>query len=202
MIRLSQRHLHECRSMNRQSPDRPRSPGQGSCWTEVLRDHSQVEIRALDAISATTPLEPIGQALLRCTDIISISVFGQVAGLPAEHPADSTAPIAQMGWLAVAHDPSGEHAVGTAELQAFDRGLRCRCDVVTERQWIGKGLGIVLMRHLLWISSLLGMQELRAWSVPEEHAVTDLLHALEFRASRDDAKPPQILHELHLNRRR
>ena len=202
MIHLPECHLREYRSMNRHPPDRPHSPAQQSCWTEMLGDHSQVEIRTLDAAAATTPRKPTGQALVCGDDIISVSVFGQVAGLADEQFDDACTPIARMTWLAVAHDPSGEHAIGTAELQAFDRGLRCRCDVVVDRQWIGKGLGIVLMRHLLWISSLLGMQELRAWSVPEEHAVTDLLHALEFRASRDDAKPPQILHELHLNRRR
>lgn len=200
MIRLPEDPVHECRSMNRYALNHPKPSIQESRWTEVLGDHNPIEIRSLDRADAATSGEPHGTAAFPSGDIVSVSVFGQVAGLPAECPDDATAPIECRTFVAVARDISGERTIGIGELRSFDRGLRCRCDVVAEREWLGRGLGTVLMRHLVWISSLLGMQDLRASCAPEEHAVTDLLHSLEFRAWRDEANPAQILHQLHLTR--
>lgn len=166
-------------------------------WIEPLAGRRAVEIRRLEPSDATVRIGAAGAPAPR---LVWASVFGKISGLASVFPGHIPWPPPRLGYIAVARtDPDTEEViVGISALRSFDRGLRCRCDVLVDGDWNEHGLGVALMAQLLDIARTLGMRRLYARCSEHDLVTVDLLHRLGFRARRDEHCPTWLLHEFNL----
>ncbi|MFS8063689.1 MAG: N-acetyltransferase family protein [Luteimonas sp.] len=122
-------------------PDYPR-------WTETLRDHSKVVIRPIrveDAAAERVFIESMSPQARR------YRFLGQM-----QHPSSEL--IEQLTWLdyvrdlafaAVVHDDARDKFVGVSRYSTSSDGTACECAITVLDDWQNKGLGAILMKHLI-----------------------------------------------------
>lgn len=171
-------------------------------WTGTLDDRSQVEIRmlALPGVAARggngTAVGPLAG------EIASVTVFGQVAGLPLDGPDTVVEPLKRKVFSAIVRTDLRETEIGIGDFRTYDRGLRCRCEIRVDAGWNERGLGPLLMRHLIGLGESSGMQYMYAYRHRDDRIAADLVHVLGFRSWRDEHDPSLLFHALHLARTR
>lgn len=166
-------------------------------WSETLRDGSHVVVRPigqLDREAERRFIEDLSPEARR------FRFLGQVAR-PSERMLDALVdidPAREAAFAAVVKDGAGERFVGISRYSADPDGLRCECAVTVMDDWQHKGLGSMLMRHLVDVARARGMSSLYSVDSAENVAMTDLAHFLGFRTTRDPEDPGQLMHELML----
>ena len=172
------------------APDVPR-------WTETLRDRSEVLVR---------PLQPQdGAAEARFIEGLSMQArryrfLGQVAS-----PSDALIErltdvdfVHDVAFAAVIHEDSHERIVGVARYSVDADGKRCECAVTVAEDWQDKGLGTILMRHLIDIARARGIGTMVSIDAVENTGMRDLAGHLGFRTRLDPRDPSLYLPELAL----
>ena len=171
-------------------PDRPR-------WTETLRDQTQVVIRPVrtqDAGAERTFIDALSPQARR------FRFLGQM-----KHPSDEL--IAQLtnldyihdlAFAAVVHDDSRDKFVGVARYSTDADGTDCECAVTVLDDWQGKGLGSVLMTHLIEVAKSRGIKRMWSLDSAENLAMADLAAHLGFHRSHDPDNSTQVIHSLSL----
>lgn len=175
----------------------PTLPAAYPRWSETLRDRSHVLIRPLSRRDRAIEraffdgLSPQSRRF-RC--------FGQV-GHPDERPP---APPAEgeyartVAFAAVVPEGAGEKIVGSSRYASDEQGLRCLCEVVVDDDWQHKGLGTLLMRHLIEVARGDGIRTMTAIDSAENVALSDLAAFLGFRSRVDPRDPERLIHELRM----
>ena len=136
-------------------PDYPR-------WTEVLRDHSQVLIRPVrkdDAAEERAFIEALSPQSRR------YRFLGEVRQPSNEMIEKFTNMdyIHDLAFAAVVHDDSRDKFVGVSRYSTSADGTECECAVTVLDDWQNKGLGVILMRHLIDVARSRGIK--RMWSL-------------------------------------
>jgi len=167
-------------------------------WTETLRDGSVVAIRPVtpadvdkerEFIAALSPQsrrfrflgqigEPSEQLLRQLTEV--------------DYPHDAA--FAAMA----ADDPAG-HFVGVGRFGLANGGSSCECAVAVRDDWQHRGLGTVLMKHLVQVARARGISYMYSIDAADNRAMAELADYLGFerRVSRDDAS--LVVHSLWLS---
>jgi GNAT superfamily N-acetyltransferase len=179
----------------------PLMPGQTGTdyprWTEELRDHSHVLIRpvqAQDAAEERTFIEALSPQSRR------YRFLGEVrhpSSVMIERLTDIDY-VHDLAFAAVVHDDSRDKFVGVARYSTSADGTDCECAVTVLDDWQGKGLGSVLMKHLIDVARSRGVK--RMWSIDsaENLAMADLAHHLGFQRIHDPDDAAQVIHSLSL----
>jgi GNAT superfamily N-acetyltransferase len=93
--------------------------------------------------------------------------------------------------VAVAEERGGKVIVGGGRYIVFEPG-RAEMAFVVIDAWQGRGVGSVLMRHLVEIASGAGLKELTAEVLPENAAMIKVFGKFGFRPA--PRRDPQVLH--------
>lgn len=130
----------------------------------------------------------------------SYRFLGQVAH-PSTEMIERTRPVddrQEVSFAAVARDGARDTFVGVARYSVTGDGSGCECAVAVRDDWQGKGLGSLLMRHLIEVARSRGI--IRMWSLdsPENVAMGDLARHLGFHRERDPHDDSQVIHTLWL----
>ena len=171
-------------------PDYPR-------WKDTLRDQHSVVIRPLHATDAEAErayIEALSPQSRR------YRILGEI-----NHP--SSALIEQLtrldymrdvAFAAVVKDDSQEKIVGISRYSTSSDGTACECAVTVLDDWQHKGLGVILMTHLIDVARSRGIR--RMWSIDsaENTAMSDLARYLGFQRSADLDDATQVVHSLWL----
>lgn len=166
-------------------------------WTETLRDRSHVLIRPIsgrDAAAERRFIEELSPESRR------FRFLGQVAS-PSERTIEQLTHIdfdKEMAFVAVVQEDSQERIVGVSRYGTADRGLRCECAVTVSDAWQKKGLGTLLMRHLIEVARTQGFRSMYSVDAAENVAMSDLATFLGFRTKVDPDDSRQVIHELEL----
>lgn len=165
-------------------------------WLETFSDRTSVLIR---------PLEPADGAAKSRFEAAShgmaapLYVAGQISDLPkCFSKIWSDGGEAPIVFGAFVYDGDEERMVGVGEFCTFERGLRCRCMVLVDAEWLNKGLGSALMRPLFELAKARGMRLMYTRCRNENRAMNDLAHQLGFRTRLDVDDPTWLIHELGL----
>ena len=171
-------------------PDYPR-------WTETLRDRSSVVIRPVrheDAAAERAFIEALSPESRR------YRFLGQV-----RHPSIETIErftdldyVHDLAFAAVVHDDARDKFVGIARYSTSADGTDCECAVTVLDDWQGKGLGSVLMKHLIEVARSRGIKHMWSLDSAENLAMADLAHFLGFSRRADPDDPTQVVHSLWL----
>lgn len=171
-------------------PDHPR-------WTETLRDHSTVLIRPVrrdDAAAERAFIEALSPQSMR------YRFLGQVRHPSSELIARFTNLdyVHDLAFAAVVHDDARDKFVGIARYSTSSDGTDCECAVTVLDEWQGKGLGSVLMKHLIEVARSRGIKHMWSLDSAENLEMADLARYLGFNRSADPDDPAQVIHSLWL----
>ena len=95
-------------------------------------------------------------------------------------------------------DDSRERMVGVARYSTDDSSQHCECTVTVDEEWQGKGLGTVLMRHLIEVASIRGIRRMTSTASAENVQMHDLAAHLGFQARVDPQDPSRVIYALSL----
>jgi GNAT superfamily N-acetyltransferase len=171
-------------------PEHPR-------WTETLRDGTRILIRPvtpLDAAAERTFLEGLSSQSRR------YRFLGEV-----RHPSEDliqrlTTPDYQrdIAFAAVIPEDAHQRILGVARYSATADGTSCECAVAVLDEWHHRGLGTILMRHLIEVARARGIAYMYSIDSADNLAMSDLARFLGFSRSFLKDDPSLALHSLWL----
>jgi len=170
-------------------PDTPR-------WSETLRDGSQVSIRpirASDGAAERTFIEGLSDQSRR------FRFLGQT-----RHPSDEL--IRRLTDIDYGRDVAfgafdggaEDRLVGVSRYSAASDGAQCECAVTVDDEWQNKGLGTVLMKHLIQVARQRDIHRMHSFDSAENHRMQELAAHLGFVTRTDPDDTSQVIHELTL----
>src|SRR3954471_4617912 len=157
---------------------------------EILRDGSQIDIRALrleDEADLLAAIEKTSaQSLQRRFFVMKRHFSDKERAFFMDIDFKN-----HVALVARAEEAGSKIIVGGGRYIVFEPG-RAELAFVVIDAWQGRGVGSILMRHLIEIAGCAGVQELTAEVLPENAAMLRVFGKAGFRpASRRD---PQIVH--------
>lgn len=167
-------------------------------WHETLRDRSQVLIRPIrpqDREAERAFIEGLSSRSRR---------YRFLGGI--RHPDEDllsrlTAPdpMREAAFVAVRSGNSDRRIVGVGRFSA-DSGdeTRCECAVVVADEWQHKGLGSLLMQHLIEVATARGFRTMYSVDLADNVEMLDMARHFGFQTMLDPDDPSQAIHELHL----
>lgn len=166
-------------------------------WTDVLRDQTHVVIRPItkqDVAEERAFIEMLSPQSRR------FRFLGQV-----RHPSSEL--IKQftdidyshdVAFAAVVADCAREKFLGVSRYNTSRDGTSCECAVTVLDEWHHKGLGTVLMKHLIEVARARGIQYMISIDAAENVEMADLARYLGFTRCIDPEDPTQVIHSLRL----
>lgn len=166
-------------------------------WSETLHDQSRVLIRPIapqDRGAERAFIEGLSEQARR------YRFLGQVR-CPSEALLRQFVDIDyvhEVAFVAVESDEAHPDIVGVSRYGTDAAGLHCECAVVVSDAWQKKGLGTLLMRHLIEVARTRGIHTMYSIDSAENMQMKDLAKFLGFRTRPDPDDATQVIHELDL----
>jgi GNAT superfamily N-acetyltransferase len=184
--------------MKRAAPDARMPPGTGSSrWRDTLDDGTRIVVRAVRDddvererafIMGLSPqsrrfrfLGQIGQP--------SASLLHQLTHVDYVHDA---------AFAALVEGDAAERFLGVARFSTGADGTRCECAVAVLDDWQHRGVGSVLMRHLIEVARTRGIGTMHSYDAADNGAMADLAHCLGFERRIDHDDASMVVHTLRL----
>jgi GNAT superfamily N-acetyltransferase len=166
-------------------------------WTETLRDGSHVTIRVLhkqDAALERSFIERLSPESRRMRFLGQVggadeAFFQKLTDLDYRH---------DMAFVALVERGGATREIGVSRYALSSDGKSCECAVTVSDDWQGKGLGTVLMRHLIEIARERGIASMVSFDAAENWRMQELAHDLGFTREPDPDDPTQVIHRLKL----
>ncbi|MEZ1435039.1 GNAT family N-acetyltransferase [Pseudomonas shirazica] len=181
--------------MNRQQTEKP-----DACehWIEKLSDGSAVLIRPLreeDRERDRRFLSTIAYEARRFRFIAGLC--GGVPSLDAQHmPVDHHQCEA---YVALVHADGQLRQIGVSRYASVPGSLQCECAVAVNEEWQRKGLGRLLMQHLIAAAKRNGFHCMISRDLANNYAMHRLTKTLGFTSRYLGGDVSEILHELDLH---
>jgi len=166
-------------------------------WSETLRDNSYVLIRPItkqDKAAERAFIEGLSAQSRR------YRFLGAVA-CPSERLIEQFTDIDyvhEVAFAAVIPEDAHERFVGVSRYSTDADGLNCECAVTVSDEWQQKGLGTLLMRHLIEVARSRGIRRMISMDSAENTQMQDLVTHLGFHTGVDPDDARQVIHELDL----
>ncbi len=108
--------------------------------------------------------------------------------------------LRDVAFVALVHHDGHKQEVGVSRFSTSADGMSCECAVVVADAWRHRGLGTVLMKHLIDVARGRGIREMVSLDSADNTAMRDLAHYLGFTRESDPGDPAQVIHRLRLQR--
>ena len=103
-----------------------------------------------------------------------------------------------MAFVALVHRDGEKREIGVARYSASADGKHCECAVTVGDEWRNRGLGTLLMQHLIEVARSRGIRSLTSIDEADNTGMRDLAEFLGFRRKRDPDDPTLVIHTLML----
>jgi GNAT superfamily N-acetyltransferase len=166
-------------------------------WSETLRDHSHVVIRPItpqDRDAERSFIEGLSKEARR------YRFLGQVK-CPSEALIEQFTNIDyvhEVAFVAAIPEDGHEQIVGVSRYSTDESGTKCECAVTVSDEWQNRGLGALLMRHLIEVARARGIRRMVSIDSAENVRMQDLARYLGFDTIVDPEDASQVIHELTL----
>ncbi len=169
----------------------------GTHWIDALRDGTRVLIRPIrtedrereeDFINRLSP-ESRRFRFLGTIKEASPALVHQLVDIDPAH---------QMAFVALVHDNGTLLEVGVSRYSATDHDRHCEFAVTVADEWRNRGLGVLLMRHLIDLARSKGFEQMFSNDAADNSAMKELASHLGFRRQLDPDDPTQATHTLDL----
>lgn len=165
-------------------------------WHEQLRDGTRVLIRPIGANDIELErrfLEHLSPQSRRFRFLGEINLSKQMLRRLTQPD-----PAREVAFIALIAEGAEKSEIGVARYCTNADGTACECAVAVSDEWHHKGLGTLLMRHLIEVARWHGVQRMYSVDAPDNADMRDLAMYLGFKRSRDPADPHQVIHTLDL----
>ncbi|WP_313218148.1 GNAT family N-acetyltransferase [Stenotrophomonas sp.] len=105
----------------------------------------------------------------------------------------------QVAFAAVISDASREQLIGVSRYSTNASGDACECAVTVADEWQGRGLGVILMNHLIAIARSRGIKRMYSIDDARNTHMRELAKHLGFSSRVDPEDHRQVIHELPLD---
>lgn len=170
-------------------------------WSESLLDGTRVRIRPIcekDAAAERAFIEALSPRARRNRFLgqmkhPSAEMIEHFTNLDYDH---------ELAFAAMLEDEEKDGFIAVCRYSTSLDGMACECAVTVLDQWQNKGLGTVMMKHLIDVAQSRGIT--RMWSMDSATNVEmgELAHDLGFERKSDPDDPSQVIHTLWLGRGR
>ena len=104
----------------------------------------------------------------------------------------------EAAFVAVIPEGTRERIIGVSRYGTDRDGGNCEFAVTVSDDWQGKGLGTLLMKHLIEVAKARGIHSLTSTDFAENMPMNDLARHLGFHSRVDPDDAPQVIHQLDL----
>jgi len=166
-------------------------------WTEKLRDGTHVIIRPIrkkDAALERAFIKRLSPEARR------MRFLGQM-NEPSDDLIEALTDLdyrRDMAFIALIHRDGEKQEIGVSRYGTSPDGKACECAVTVSDQWHNKGLGTLLMRHLIDVARARGVRKMISLDSADNLPMRDLAAFLGFTRKRDPQDPTQVIHTLML----
>jgi GNAT superfamily N-acetyltransferase len=170
---------------------------EGDHWIEALRDGTPVLIRPLAESDRQREIDFIDRLSHRSRRMRFLGDFRKmsVASIDRLMKIDYES---QMAFVALVHENGALREIGISRYSATSDGKRCECAVTVADEWQGRGLGVLLMRHLVDIARRNGFKQMFSVDAADNQAMRDLASYLGFNRRMDPEDSALVIHSLDL----
>jgi GNAT superfamily N-acetyltransferase len=166
-------------------------------WSETLRDQSHVLIRPItpqDKEAERAFIEGLSAQARRYRFLGAVrspseALIEQFTNIDYIH---------EVAFVAVTPDDGRQQIVGVSRYSTDESGLNCECAVTVSDEWQNKGLGTLLMQHLIEVARARGIRTMNSIDSAENVQMRDLAAHLGFHTRVDPDDAAQVIHELEL----
>jgi GNAT superfamily N-acetyltransferase len=166
-------------------------------WSETLADGTHVTIRPLGKQDAALERAFIAHLSPRSR---RLRFLGQL-----KEPSDAFVKQLtdidyrrDMAFVALMRQDGEEHAIGISRYSTSADGQSSECAVAVSDEWQKKGLGTLLMRHLIDMARSRGVRTMVSIDAADNAEMRDLAAFLGFRRRTDFDNPSLVIHTLDL----
>lgn len=166
-------------------------------WGDTLRDGTRVLIRPIqrsDAALERAFIRRLSPESRRLRFLGSISdpsdeLIRRLTDIDYQH---------DVAFIALVHRGGEEVEIGVSRFSIGADGQSCECAVAVSDEWQNKGLGAILMRHLIGVARMRSVHTMVSFDAADNTAMRDLAEFLGFRRERDPDDATQVIHTLVL----
>lgn len=170
-------------------------PGEG--WNEKLPDGTTVRIRSISAQDAELELE----FLTHLSPAFRSSRFlGLIRDPTPEVVRELTNldPACAVGFIALVPYGGREREIGAAQFHVNATGDRCDASLTVGDEWRQRGVGSLLMRHLIDAARVRGIRHMRAYAPSRSGGGDRLAANIGFQRRLDSRDPATVIYDLSL----
>jgi GNAT superfamily N-acetyltransferase len=166
-------------------------------WSATLKDGTRVLIRPIHKEDAA-----IERAFLKRLSPESrrLRFLGQL-GEPSDELIRNLTDIdyrRDMAFVALVHRDGEKREIGVARYSTSANGKNCECAVTVGDEWRNRGLGTLLMRHLIEVARSRGVRSMMSIDEADNTGMRDLAKFLGFRRTSDPDDRTLVIHTLTL----
>ena len=165
-------------------------------WHETLRDGTRVLIRPIqkeDAAIERAFLERLsaGSRAFRFHGEVKVSdaMIKRLTDVNCQR---------DMAFVALRHDEGEKREIGVCRFCVSDDGRACECAVAIGDEWQGRGLGYLLMCHLIEVARQRGIEQMIAIVSTGNRAMGGLATSLGFEPEDARDYPGEIVYRLKM----
>jgi len=171
---------------------------EGDHWIEALRDGTPVLIRPPTQKDRERELEFIERLSHKSRRMRFLGDFQHLAPRTLDRLMDVDYE-SQMAFVALVHEDGVLREIGVSRYSATGDGKRCRCAVTVADDWQSRGLGVLLMRHLIDVARRKGFRQMFSIDASDNQSMRDLASYLGFSRRVDPEDSTQVIHSLDLS---
>lgn len=169
----------------------------GDHWIDSLRDGTPVLIRPLREADRERELAFVNGMSHRARRFRFLGDFKQVSASQLNQLMDVDY-SRRMAFIALIHDNGVLREIGVSRYSATTDEKRCECAVTVADEWQHRGLGVLLMRHLIDYARRQGFRRMLSIDAMDNEGMRDLASYLGFRRDLDPNDSSQVIHTLDL----
>lgn len=166
-------------------------------WTATLADGTRVLIRPIHKEDAA-----LERAFLKRLSPESrrLRFLGQMSE-PSDELVHNLTDIdyrRDMAFVALVHREGEKREIGVARYSTSADGQTCECAVTVSDDWRNRGLGTLLMRHLIDVARSRGVRSMMSIDEADNTGMRDLAKFFGFARKSDPDDPSLVIHTLKL----
>ncbi|MGA9342405.1 MAG: GNAT family N-acetyltransferase [Rhodanobacteraceae bacterium] len=166
-------------------------------WKENLRDGTTVLIRPISEEDVELERRFIEQLSPQSS---RFRFLGQIKNASPELLKQFTHldHAREVAFVALIDDGGSQREIGVSRYSSRADGLSCECAVAVSDEWQNRGLGTLLMQHLIEVARRHHIEVMYSLDARDNQAMRELADHLGFERKQDPDDATQVLHTLDL----
>jgi len=165
-------------------------------WHETLRDGTRVLIRPIqkeDAALERAFIERLSPESRAYRFLGQTRVSDELIRRLTDINCDR-----DMAFVALRHEAGEKREIGVSRFCLSDDEACCECAIAVSDEWQGRGLGYLLMRHLIDVAHRRGIKRMVAVVATGNQKMCNLAGSLGFEKNGNHDYPGELIYSLNL----